>query len=395
MSKVLGNVSVAGKNTYRKLSGPATASVSSLTFSSNYIKGVLLTVTSSVVIREVTIYTQIGDSNHIDANNRFALIVASGSTIINTYVGWQSSWNQSTSYYNINNYTFSNLLNSTPLPQKLPLDLYLDKGTYEFYFDENFNMGYTPTQDNLKYILSTTVNSLPYTDPNGIITVGTTSNIKYQSVQGNIFFNWIVSDYDNIILENGGLSINNYLSDNQDKPLTISSNNSEIFSLSSKTYSTPISSTISMIISPLSSTTSYILKSGVSTSYNLLYQFNSGCVYIGTSAGNGSWITYSQYANSYVRSFNFWTTGTISNSDFIYRTYSATDNLQGIPSYSNILNLYTIADKTFGYQIYDANNNYKINKTGSVYLSNGTNSNYYFVLPDIAVSWPGWKISII
>lgn len=366
MSKVLGNVSVVGKNTYRKLTVPATASVNSLTFSTDYVKGVLLTVTSSVVIREVTIYTQVGDSNHIDVNNRFALIIASGSTVINTYIGWQSSWNQS-SYYNINNYTFSNLLNSTPLPQKLMLDVYLEKGTYEFYLDESFNIGYSPTQDNIKYILSTNGSSFPYTDPSGIITVGTTSNTN-KTKQGNIFFNWVVSDYDNVILEKGGLGIYNYLSDNQDNPLTISSGGKEIFSLSSKTYSTPLSSTISFVITSTNST-SYMLKLGLTTSYNSLYQFNNGYVYRGTSAGDGNWITYSQYANTlqinpsngspfftsgtWSSSFNGWKltssggwtqTATASNSKYGYLPPVTTDLMTCVIAY----------DANIAYSIYDA-----------------------------------------
>lgn len=362
MSKVLGNVSVVGKNTYRKLSGPATASVSSLTFSTNYIKGVLLTVTSSVVIREVTIYTQIGDSNHVDQNNRFTLTVASGSTIIKTYDDWQSSWNQN-SYYNINNYTFSNLLNSTPLPQKLPLDIYLEKGTYEFYLNEDFS-----TQNNLKYILSTTASNLPYTDPNGIIIVGTTSNIT-ATRQGNIFFNWIVSDYDSVIVENGGLGVYNYLTDNQDTAFSVSSGGQNLFSLSAKTYSTPLSSTISFVISPLSTNTSYSLRlSTLTYSYNS-YNYISDCVYIGTSAGNGSWITYSQYANTlqinpsngspfftsgtWSSSFNGWKltssggwtqTATASNSKYGYLPPVTTDLMTCVIAY----------DANIAYSIYDA-----------------------------------------
>jgi hypothetical protein len=390
MSKVLGNVSVVGNNTYRKLTVPATASISSLTFSTNYVKGVLLTVTSSVIIREVTIYTQVGDSNHIDVNNRFAIIVASGSTVMNTYVGWQSSWNQS-NYYDISNYTFSNLLNTTPLPQKLLMDIYLEKGTYDFYLDESFNIGYSPTQDNIGYILSTTGSNFPYTDPNGVLIIGTSSNTN-KTLRGNIFFNWVVSDYDNTILENGGLGLYNSLSNNEDKPLVISSSQNEVFSLSSKTYSLPLSSTISLVIS---STSSNMMYFGMTTSYDSLYLYNNDCIFIGLSSGNINVLTYSQYANSFTRTFNFWTTGSSSNSDFIYRTSSIIDNLPGLPTYSNILNLYTISDNSFSYRIYDASNNNKINKTGSVYLSNGTNSNYYFVLPDISVSWPGWKISII
>jgi hypothetical protein len=366
MSRVLGNVSVVGKNTYRKLTVPATASISSLTFSTDYVKGVLLTVTSSVVIREVTIYTQVGDSNHIDANNRFALIVASGSTVVNTYVGWQSSWNQS-NYYNINNYTFSNLLNSTPLPQKLPLDIYLEKGTYEFYLDESFNIGFTPTQDNIKYILSTTASSFPYTDPNGIITVGTTSNTN-KTRQGNIFFNWVVSDYDNMILEKGGLGIYNYLSDNQDKPLTITSDGSEIFSLSTKTYSTPLSSTISFIISPSITNTSYMFKLGLTTSYNSLYQLNSGYVYRGTSAGDGNWITYSQYADALQinpsNGSSFFTSGTWSSSfngwkltsgGWTQTAYAPTNSYGYLPPVTTDLMTCVIAyDADGAYSIYEA-----------------------------------------
>jgi hypothetical protein len=114
------------------------------------------------------------------------------------------------------------------------------------------------------------------------------------------------------------------------------------------------------------------------------------------ASGNFNWVTYSSYANAISRTFNYWTGGTAGSSDFISRlTASTPDLLPGLPTASRILDLQTVTQNKIVYQIYNASNNTRINITGSVFQSNGTNSNYYFVLPNATASWPGWKITII
>ena len=215
MSKILSDVSIVGSNTFRSI-GSSTASVSSLTFSTNFNKSLSITVNKPVVVREVTIYTRVGDFNHIDPNNRFQIVVASGSTIYATNVNWQSSWNATASglYYSFSNYTFSNLLNSAPLPQKLKLDFYLDKGSYNFYLDETYNA--TVNKDNLGYIMMTTQSSYPYSDSSFV--VNGTSSFNQRNLSGNlgnIFFNWVVSDADLVTIDNGSFGLVNSINSTQ------------------------------------------------------------------------------------------------------------------------------------------------------------------------------------
>jgi sugar lactone lactonase YvrE len=215
MSKILTDVSIVGNDVFRSF-GTATASVSSLTFSTNFNKSLSITVNKPVVVREVTIYTQVGDFNHIDPNNRFQIVVASGSTIYATNVNWQSSWNATASglYYSFSNYTFSNLLNSAPLPQKLKLDFYLDKGSYNFYLDETYNA--TVNKDNLGYIMMTTQSSYPYSDSSFVVNGTSSFNQRNLSgALGNIFFNWVISDADTLTVDNGSFGLVNSVNSTQ------------------------------------------------------------------------------------------------------------------------------------------------------------------------------------
>jgi sugar lactone lactonase YvrE len=215
MSKILTDVSIVGNDVFRSF-GPATASVSSLTFSTDFNKSLSITVIKPVILKEVTIYTRVGDFKHIDPNNRFQIVVASGSTIYATNVNWQSSWNATASglYYSFSNYTFSSLLNSTPLPQKLKLDFYLDKGSYNFYLDETYNT--TGNSDNVGYILMTTQSNYPYSDSSFV--VNGTSSFNQRNLSGdlgNIFFNWVVSDADLVTIDNGSFGLVNSINSTQ------------------------------------------------------------------------------------------------------------------------------------------------------------------------------------
>jgi hypothetical protein len=752
MSKILSDVSIVGSNTFRSI-GPSTASISSLTFSTNFNKSLSITVNKPVVVREVTIYTRVGDFNHIDPNNRFQIVVASGSTIYATNVNWQSSWNATASglYYSFSNYTFSNLLNSTPLPQKLKLDFYLDSGSYDFYLDETYNA--TVNKDNLGYIMMTTQSSYPYSDSSFVVNGTSSFNQRNLSgALGNIFFNWVISDADTLTVDNGSFGLVNsvnstqssfslktqfniytdrpfssslinslygsgisgnapenvpaatasfsaprglryknnilyicdsnnnrvkkvengilstfvgsgsasslgdgglatdasiwnpydiafdnfgdmyivensgnrirkvdmstniistyagdgtsgfsgdggtatasrlsspeciafdsynnlYISDrgnirvrkvdwntkiittyagnglssgtdsdiaktgsglsnlsglavdsndnlyilynirikkieynsntmsryagvasgasdpidfpiaSSSTPFTLGTNGGvsgrlyynnnflyitdaityriheinmltervtkiagtgsssgntgdgdlailarfsnisgvvidnagnvivadtsnsrirqigttateeEFFAIKNKDYSTTTSATASIVLKRIGVTTSSIFKTGVPTSYPNYFNNVNDRIVMSDAIGNFNWITYSNYANAISRTFNYWTTGTTGNSDFILRaTASTPDLLPGLPTSSRILDLQTVTQNKIVYQIYNASTNIRINITGSVFQSNRTNSNYYFVLPNTTVNWPGWKITII
>jgi len=304
MSKLLSNTTINGINSFRSF-GPATASISALTFSTNRNKAVTLSVTNPVILREVSIYTQIGDYNHIDLNNRFQIIIATSSLAYGSYVGWQSSWNATASanYYISSNYTFSNLLSSTPIIQKIPLDILLSPGAYDFYLDETYNLYYG--MDNLGYILTTTTSNYPYIDPSGSIRViGTSSTMNQRGLTnsvGNIFFNWVVSDVEDVIIENGSLGLYN-TTNSLKSSFSFLSGNNELVSIKNK----PFSYTASFVISNV--TSSNLLKIGEVTNINSYYKLNTGKVLMANSSNTGIWTTYSN-ANAISQSFNFWNTG--------------------------------------------------------------------------------------
>jgi sugar lactone lactonase YvrE len=170
----------------------------------------------------------------------------------------------------------------------------------------------------------------------------------------------------------------------------------EFFAIKNKNYSTATSATASIVLKRIGVTTSSIFKIGVPTSYPNYYNNVNDSIVMANASGNFNWVTYSNYANAISRTFNYWTGGTAGNSDFISRlTASTPDLLPGLPTASRILDLKTVTQNKIVYQIYNASNNTRINITGSVFQSNGTNSNYYFVLPSVTALWPGWKITII
>ena len=326
MSQVLSNVTILGASgSFRKLSGPATASTTSLTFSTFRNKALSMTVSSTVILREVTIYTQIGDWNHIDYNNKFQIVVASTNSVVyGNYIGWQSSWNATAStfnYYTTSSYNPDNLFYSTPIAQKIPLDIKLNPGSYELYLDEFF-----ASNQNLGYILTTTVSNYPYTDPKGRITIKTSSNtnqIGWTESVGNIFFNWIISDEEELIVDNGNFNITNRVAGKQN-PFSLNISGTDIFSIKNEDNSFAGGSILnkpSFVINPNSTNNSTVLKLLDPTGVDSFYNRQNNKVLVSNSSGVGSWRTYSN-TNLIGQYFNFWNTGTTSTGDFIYATIS-------------------------------------------------------------------------
>lgn len=342
--------------------------------SSGLNKAITISVDTPITIKEVTIYTKIGDINHYDLNNRFQIVLVSelDGLVYGTYIGWQSSWSSPSStfdYYSPGDYDFSEMLNSVPLPQRLNLDFKLEQGTYTMYIDETYNIGGIHV-DNADYIQSSVYNSYTYFIPDVFTVLGPSSYINQRGCSdiGDIFFDWVIEGENSIELVNGSLTLKNNLPMKTIPAYSIFStttNGFETLALKNKIYGDdssiqPSSSTVSMYINPIGNTTSNILKIGSKTSIQNYYNSPTGFLMMANSNNIGNWTKItatSGVGNAVGRTLDFFIGGA-TTSQFLYDSilsvwsanllqntkkvsFNIIDNLTFQPVYGITVSIYT------------------------------------------------------